>query len=272
MSAKKKQLPKELEALTAPEAIGMDGTQAIRRAIAMLKVVATRGVTGITHGEVADAMQLSRSTSHRILKALVDEGLLDQNESQNRYTIGKLAYELSLSTAADHHATLGWNRAVDAVARRTDHTAYLIARSGLEAVCIQKAEGRGPLRVIPVDIGQRRPIGVGAGGIALLSGFEPHVIARIATTVTPTLKQFPGITPQQFVHDATEAKRQGYALSRGRVFSEVVGVGVLIPLGKEPKLALSIAAPASLMDAARIKIAVGIIKEEVRNNLQLQGS
>lgn len=267
MTAKKKPLPKELEVLTSPEANGMDGTQAIRRAIAMLKVVATRGVGGITHGEVADAMQLSRSTAHRILKALVDEGLLDQNESQSRYTIGRLAYELSLSTAADYHATLGWNRAVDAVARRTDHTAYLIARSGLDAICVQKAEGRGPLRVIPVDVGQRRPVGVGAGGIALLSGFETHVIERVGAAIGPTLKQFPDITQKQLVQDALDAKRQGYSVSRGRVFSEVVGVGVLIPLGKEPKLALSIAAPASLMDAARIKAVVNILKEEIRDNL-----
>lgn len=269
MTAKKKQLPRELATLSAPEAMGMDGTQAIRRAIAMLKVVATRGVSGITHGEVADAMQLSRSTAHRILKALVDEGLLDQNESQSRYTIGRLAYELSLSTATDYHSSLGWNRAVDAVARRTDHTSYLIARSGLEAICIQKAEGRGPLRVIPVDVGQRRPIGVGAGGIALMSGFEPQIIERVAAAIAPVLKQFPGISQQQVIQDATDAKRLGYSVSRGRVFSEVVGVGVLIPMGKEPKLALSIAAPASLMDATRIKATVTIIKEEIRGNLQL---
>jgi DNA-binding IclR family transcriptional regulator len=224
---------------------GFDGTQAIRRAVAILKVIASSRYPGVTLDHVSNTMQLSRSTTHRILKCLVGEGLVDQDDSKRRYTIGRLTYELSLSVVHDFEFAAQWSGLVDRIARQTMHTSYLLARSGMEAVCINKVESRAALRMIPVEVGQRRPLGVGAGALALLSGFEPAEIQNIVRKITPLLGSFPNMTPELIVRDAMEARERGYSISKGRVIAESIGIGLLLPDSKGPHLAVSIAAPLS---------------------------
>jgi DNA-binding IclR family transcriptional regulator len=242
---------------------GLDGTQTIRRSVVMLKIIASHRWPGVTLSSIAKVMQLSRSTTHRILKCLLAEQLIERRADGHFYTIGRLAYELSLSVVRDFHGSLQWNSLVNNVVRRTNHTTQLLARSGIEAVCIQKAEGRSTLWVTPVDVGQRRPLGVGAGALALLSGFEPAEIERIVRTISPTLHQFPNLSADLLVKDALEARERGYSISRGRVYPEVVGVGLLLPSASESQLAISIAAPASMVDNDGLARLAESIKSEV---------
>lgn len=230
------------------EPAGLDGTQAIRRAVTILKIIASGGRAGVTLSHVSKTLQLPRSTTHRILKCLAAEGLIDQDPTQHGYSVGHLAYELGLAVVRDFHGTTQWSALVDTVAQRTRHTAYLLARSGTDAVCVHKAESRGALRVVPVDVGQRRPLGVGAGALALLASFEPADIARIARSLVPSLYRYTQLTADLVIQDALCAKERGFAVSRGRVFSEVVGIGFVLPPINAARLAISIAAPASVMN------------------------
>lgn len=229
----------------------LDGTQAIRRAVAILKIIAAGGYPGVTLSQVSGTLQATRSTTHRILKCLVAEGLVNQDPNEHRYTIGHLTYELSLSVVRDFHVATQWHRLVETVARLTNHTTYLLARSGMDAVCILKADGRAMLRVIPVEVGQRRPLGVGAGAIALLSTFEAPDIERIVKALEPAIRQFPHLSPETVIRDAMEAKTRGYSISRGRVFTDVVGLGFLLP-DERGQLTISIAAPGSVVDDKRL--------------------
>lgn len=254
---------KSPQSVTPGAAVSLDGTQAIRRAVAMLKIIASGTFPGVTLSDVAETMRLSRSTAHRILRCLVNEGLVEQDSVHNHYTIGRLAFELSLASARDFHGASGWNRVVESVARRTNHTTYLLARSGVDAVVIQKAEGRASLRVVPVDVGQRRALGVGAGALALLSSFDPPEIERIIQAVTPSLSQFPNLTPRILLQDALAARSRGYAISRGRVFNEVVGLGVALPAPNAGQLAISLAMPASAVDDTALIELARIMKQEI---------
>jgi DNA-binding IclR family transcriptional regulator len=247
----------------AGKTTSLEGTQAIRRAVSMLKIIASGTYPGVTLADVAERMELSRSTTHRILRALVNEGLVEQDPIHNNYTIGRLAFELSLASTRDFHGAAGWNRVVESVARRTNHTTYLLARSGVDAVIIQKAEGRASLRVVPVDVGQRRALGVGAGALALLASFDPTEIERVIATIAPGLHHFANLTPELLLQDALAARARGYAISRGRVFSEVVGLGFSLPTPGVGQLAISIAMPASVVDDAGLVELARIMKQEI---------
>jgi DNA-binding IclR family transcriptional regulator len=242
---------------------GFDGTQAIRRAVAILKVIASSRYPGVTLDDVSSAMQLSRSTTHRILKCLAAEGLVDQDDSKRRYTIGRLTYDLSLSVVHDFEFAAQWSGLVDRIAQRTMHTSYLLARSGIEAVCIQKVESRAALRMIPVDVGQRRPLGVGAGALAILAGFEPAEIQSIVNNIKPLLRGFPKLTAERIFRDAIETRERGYSISKGRVIAESVGIGMLLPDAKGPHLAVSIAAPRSAVSDQDIKEIASIMQAEL---------
>jgi DNA-binding IclR family transcriptional regulator len=242
---------------------GLDGTQAIRRAVSMLKIIASAGYPGITMGQISKAMALSRSTTHRILKCLISEGMVEQAADEFRYLVGPLTYELSLSVVRDFHMASNWNHVADAVARLADHTTYVLARSGTDAVCVHKVDGRGRFRVIPVELGQRRPLGVGAGAMALLATFEVAEIERIVGLIAPSLAAFKNLTARTVIQDAVEARERGYAISRGRVFDEVIGLGFALPQSGPSALALSIAAPASTITESQLPAVAALIKAEI---------
>ena len=246
-----------------PDGGNLDGTQAIRRAVQVLRIVASYRRPGASLANIAEAMQLSRSTAHRILKCLVQEELLAVDDLNHRFTIGRLAYELSLSDLNDHHSAAFWGAVLPIVARKTGHTTYLMARTGGESVCLQRADGHAVVRVSPVEIGQRRPLGVGGGGIALLAAFDEDEIRHFVDSIGTALNPFTEITPDRLFEDAMSAKKRGYAISKGRVFPEVLGIAVTIPGSRRPRLAISVTAPVGAVTEGGIEDVVEIMRQEI---------
>src|SRR5262245_55153798 len=78
----------ETSAARADAAAGkVAGTQAIRRAFALLNVFRDEGGDlGVV--QLADRLGLTLSTAHRIARALVLEGYLAQDEGRERYRLG----------------------------------------------------------------------------------------------------------------------------------------------------------------------------------------
>ncbi|WP_207462636.1 AMP-binding protein [Azospirillum sp. SYSU D00513] len=64
------------------------GTQSLERAIALLRAVAARGEEGARLADLMAEAGLSKATAHRILAALVREGLTVQDERTRRYHPG----------------------------------------------------------------------------------------------------------------------------------------------------------------------------------------
>jgi DNA-binding IclR family transcriptional regulator len=242
-----------------------DGTQAIRRAAAMLQRIA-RVTTGVspTLGDISASMGLSRSTTHRILKSLVDTGLAVYDADSRRYGIGMLAFELGLAVTDPLSGVGQWQLAVERIARRTQATTYLMRRSGMEAVCVFKADGTSLVRVMPVTVGQRRLLGVGAGATALLAALDDAAVDQMIAAMTAELRQLGTRTPEQLREDVAATRRAGYATSLGKVYQAVVGLGMVVPgSGEPPEYAVSIAAHETDASPANMARWTAILHEEL---------
>ena len=95
-----------------------DGTQAIRRAAAILRRLGKGGTQGVELAEITQALHLPRSTTHRILKCLVEEGLVRHDTARRRYFAGPLTYELGLTVTGTAAGVARSPAAVDRVAPR----------------------------------------------------------------------------------------------------------------------------------------------------------
>ena len=60
------------------------GTQSIRRAVAVLRILATARETGLGLTEISKHAELARPTAHRIPSILVAEGIVEQRPSTRR--------------------------------------------------------------------------------------------------------------------------------------------------------------------------------------------
>ena len=224
-----------------------DGTQAIRRASAMLRQIAHGPGGGMSLREVSEAMGLTRSTAHRILKCLLDERLIEYIDTERRYVIGSLTFELGLAATGRQREIMQWRPAVDMLSQKTGATVFLMGRSGNESVCLCKSEGSSVVRVFPVEVGQRRPLGVGAGATALLAATTPGDAERVLEAIAGHLAQYPALSVDRIRQHVEDARRNGYAESRSTVAGGVYGLGMPIPTKHGPAtLALSLAVHESL--------------------------
>lgn len=144
------------------------GTQSFRRTAQLLRELTRAGEQGASAGELAERCELTRATAYRLLGALVDEGLAVHAPGVRRYFLGPFAYEMGLRA----FPRLGLRElcagTVSSLAEKTGECVFLVMRSGLDTVCLDKQSGAFAVEKMPVDIGSRRPLGVGLSSIAIL--------------------------------------------------------------------------------------------------------
>jgi IclR family acetate operon transcriptional repressor len=150
------------------------GTQAISRAFAVLHAVRDRG-TDLGVGHIAKELNLNLSTAHRIVRALVAEGYLAQNETNEHYYLGASA--LLLGQAAYRNFRLDVVRPVlERLSEHTGESVNLGVLDGLCAVVVERIESPQPLRFTQPP-GTKAPLHASAMGKALLA-FNDDLEAR----------------------------------------------------------------------------------------------
>src|SRR4051812_10010526 len=80
---------------------------------------------GVAVTEVAERLDVSNSTAHRLLRSLCETGLLEQNESTRRYELSLLVHELGRVAAlhSDLHRYAG--PAIERLHRATGEGCHL---------------------------------------------------------------------------------------------------------------------------------------------------
>lgn len=126
-----------------------------------------------------------------------------------------------------------------------------------------------PIRTLTLNVGDRRPLGVGAGSLALLAFQDADEIDGILAAVEGELAVYPGFDVPTVRRLVSVAREQGYAFNNGRLVRgmSAVGVPVLMP-GGEVAAALSIAAISSRMEGARRAMLVEALQTEAANLIQ----
>ncbi|MGJ7542439.1 IclR family transcriptional regulator [Variovorax sp. LT1R16] len=140
------------------------------------------------------------------------------------------------------------------MAEATGDTAYLVVCSGFDAVCMHRREGSFPIRALVPEAGSRRPLGVGAGGLAMLAAVESeerqHIIERVALAL-PDFGRLDAVTLAQA---CDQARADGVAVISNRVGLGVTAVGMTVrdTLG-QPIAAMSVMALSQRMGPQRIR-------------------
>jgi DNA-binding IclR family transcriptional regulator len=197
----------------------------LARAVGVVRVLAAAGRPGVPLSTLAQEVGLPLSTVHRLLTQLLAERLAMQIEGEKRYAIGPLAYELGLVAAQQFDIRELCRPAMERLAAESSETVYLLQRSGNEAVCLDLKQGPTTVRVVTLRIGSRRPLGLGAGGLAILAALPKtegdEVLAVVAKSIERTWR-FPSAVLRQSLE---EAREQGFAVIRNRITAGVTAIG-----------------------------------------------
>lgn len=238
------------------------GTQTVQRAIMILRLMTRRGAPGWRLSEITKASNLPHPTTSRLLKCLVEEGLVVRDAATKRYRLGPLNFELGLASGVklefrDHLRPL-----LEQIAEESSDTVYLHQYSGLEAVCIDRVDGAKPLRAAALEIGGRRPLGFSAAGVAMLATMDEERVQKVLKSLDREIANHPRVTRNGVIRAVAAARTNGYAVSRDTTVLGVGAVGVVLPAKSgRPMLGLSIAAPSERLSAARVEQLAAILSE-----------
>lgn len=217
------------------------GTQSIHRAITMLREIAVFR-KGLRLVDVAAAMSLERPTAHRILKGLMSQGMVMQDPVTKYYRLGHVAYELGLAAAPFFNLKEICQPTLARMAEQTADSVYLVVRSGFDAVCIDWLEGSYPIRTRTLDLGMRRPLGLGAASVALMLGLSDAEIEQVIAINSPRMPTFGHMTADRLREVIRRSRAAGYAINEEDVLPGVSAIGApILPRVGQPYAAVSIA-------------------------------
>jgi DNA-binding IclR family transcriptional regulator len=236
--------------------------QTLDRAMAVLRLLGSRP-DGMRLTEIQHGVGLSKPTTHRLLAALLSHELAQQDAQTRLYRVGP---------ALD---TLRWLRSesgpdlrrictdpVLRLAEESGDTVFLMARDRLETVCIGRESGSYPIRAITVEMGTRRPLGIGAGGIAILGTLAAAEARRIIDSLAARYAVLPLACAEQIVRCSDQARRLGYAQSDGQVVKGVRGIAMSLRDGSMPIGAVGIAAISERVRASRTPQLIDMLRRE----------
>lgn len=243
------------------------GAQSIDRAATMLLLVGRAGITGARLADLVAQSDLTKPTVRRILLALVRAGLLDQDVTTRAYHLGPEIYALGALASPRfgiHGASI---RSLVQLSAHSGDSAFLSVPRDVYSICLHREDGSYPIRVQALAAGDRHPLGVGAGSLAMLAAMsDAEVEAAIAANIADgSLKQHPNYTASRLRELVRETRANGYALNSGLMLagSWAIGVAVRGP-DKRPIGALSIAAIEHRMTPSRQRELVPLVQAEAR--------
>jgi DNA-binding IclR family transcriptional regulator len=240
------------------------GSQSICRAIDLLRYVAKRNENGARLSGIARDAGINVSTTHRILGILVKEGLVTYDQVSKHYHLGLELYNLGI-TAYQFEIRDRFRASLERIERETEDTVFLIIRSGNDALCVDRVEGRYPVRTVLVDIGSRRPLGIGAGSLSLIAFLPEAEFEAVVLANAPRYPPYKNLTADNIRQLAVKSRKVGYVVSYGLFHEKVISVGIPI-FDKQQQVvaAITVSAISQRMDHERREEIYRLVKQITR--------
>jgi DNA-binding IclR family transcriptional regulator len=235
------------------------GTQSIERAFDILRVVAAGPAGGMRLKDIAEETGLYGPTAHRILTTLQTGGLIERRRDSALYVIGSELALLGLGSSFRRFREL----AAPTLRNLSDEVGdavFLSVRSDLDTVCADRKIGSYPIQVLTIEIGSRRPLGISANGVAMLSRMSRPEATDILLRNSGRLEGYK--TPIDVIEGRIdEARKRGYvhisqAIVRG---TSALAMPVCDAAGR-PLAAVSTIAVSSRQSQRRVPKLVSLLR------------
>ena len=152
------------------------------------------------------------------------------------------------------------------LARAAGDAAFVQVRRDFSVVCLQREDGDYPIRSYVLAAGDRHPLGVGAGGLAILAALPDDEVAAALEANREVLARHYPTLPRALIEDlVAEARACGYSMNRGVLFPGSWGMGMAVrDASGRAEACLSLASVESRMQADREEFLARLLADEVR--------
>lgn len=216
-------------------------TSSVQRACSILRVMSDSRNSRLT--DIAHAAELDKATTLRLLEVLTRNGLVQRNPVNKQYSLGPEVFVLGAAAAARQDLRPVARPSLIRLADEFEDSTMLSLPRGAESVCVDIQTGSYAIRAQYLEAGSRRPLGVGAGSLALLAWLPDEEIKALLPLIVQRLAPYPRVNEKAIVRLIEQARKQGFSTVFDILVDRMGGIGVPI-LGpdRRPLGALSIAA------------------------------
>ena len=178
--------------------------------------------------EVASKLKMAKSSAHDLMNSLAKLGFLNKTE-YNRYRLGWRLVTLSETLLATTELRKEARPVMEELAAQYQETIHLAVLDDMQAVYVDKLEGRQAVRVELTSLGARLYAHCSSLGKVLLAYSPEDKVKRIIETAG-----LPRFTPntvtdeQELLQTLAKIRRQGYAYDLEEILPDLCCVGAPI--------------------------------------------
>jgi DNA-binding IclR family transcriptional regulator len=238
------------------------GVQSVQRTLSVLRLVACGQEQGVSVSEIAAMSGLSRPTVHRLLKVLVQETAVEQDEQTRRYLIGPELSLLGLARVSRFPVATIAEPYLATLAQQVGDAVFISVRHGADSVCIGRTLGTHGIQVLSINVGVRRPLGRSVSGVVLLAGMEEQAATQLTHSNEVRLA-LAGYRVSDVLKRVKAARESGHTYSAAGVMPGTSALAVPI---RDPRgqviAAISVAALSDRLDRKRVPIVLASMQEQ----------
>jgi IclR family transcriptional regulator, acetate operon repressor len=225
------------------------GTQAIVRAVRLLKVIAGRGEAASLN-DLATELQLSKPTIHRILGALESEGLVAKGERGFRLGAGVVTLGAQALAGSNLRAIARGH--LERLAADSGETATLEIPSGDSMLILDEVRG-GQVIGAHIEVGTRWPMYATSTGKAVLGALPTGEMAARLRPSRTALTRATLVSVRDLRAACRESAERGFAVTRQELEEGYSAVAAVVRgPGGQVIAALSLGGPSDRMEEDRL--------------------
>lgn len=196
---------------------------------------------------VAQELAMPKSSVSRLMKAMANAGLLEQEQGRRGYTPGILAFQLG-NLYQKHLKVLDLvEEAVADLVERFGVTGYIGVMNGTDVVLISVRQGSYPIRMV-LEKGTRVPAQVTAIGLALLARSSDEEIRSLYPGAVRYDETGLTVNAQDIIAQVEAVRRQGYAAVEGSTFRGFNALSVAVEsVTERQRIGFSVSYPQELL-------------------------
>ncbi len=241
----------------------------LQRGLAILRVLAETDESGSDSGsgmrltDIARALDLTPPTVHRILKTLLDEGMVEADKTTKRYRLGIDFFALAARAGNPGNLRDVCRPIILRLSATLRDTIFLLVRSGFDAVCLDRSEGPVPIRSFTGDIGGRIALGIGQGSISILAFLPEEEREEVIRFNLPRMHGLGFLDEVYLRTEIARVRDLGYASRSTGLLPGMAGVAVpILDQQGHAVAAISVGTIAERLNDDRLPVVVDILKRE----------
>ncbi|MBE6990556.1 MAG: IclR family transcriptional regulator [Ruminococcaceae bacterium] len=225
--------------------------QSVERAFSILELFSRSGCAEQSVKEIADGLELNKSTAFGLINTLTNLGYLQQNAENQKYALGLKLLSLSDAVKAQNLIIRAVHPYLEQINRRYGETAHCAVQENDGVIYVDKVESSGAI-YIGTRIGTRNDLHCTGVGKCILAYMPPkdqeRVFSRRMRVMTPNTIH----TAEQLRRAIAEVRRSGYATDNEEIAEGLFCVAV--PVFSAPETvacAISVSGMTPRIQAAR---------------------